>query len=393
MKAGYRDWDDFLRRVKEEVSCAEVAARWGGIQLHPAGTGSMILCPFHGERTPSCHLDGPLFHCFGAGCGAAGDVLTFTRRISGAGFIDTALALAAEFGLPVPDLDSTGRGRTAHAQHSATAPAGAARLTGRASPAREGPASWPVGLPPAEPDLSGGDMMLWFRNSGFRRHRPSSWHGYRDPEGRLVALTARTEHSGGKTVLPVTWRINPANGWGCWTCGGFSGASTPVYGRERLSAFRDSDAAILIVDGEKTADAGDRLLSPIGWAVLSAMGGCKAGHRADWTDVAGLVGRPGRRTAIVVWPDLDRPQRNQPDPAGATADRLLSAVAASCGSIGNLLAGADCRLVRLAGSRRHGWALDDAEAEGLTADWAATQLGQAVSWSGTCAPSLPVSAP
>ena len=385
-KAGYRDWDDFVGRVKREASCAEVAARWGGIELRPAGTGSMILCPFHVERTPSCHLDGPLFHCFGASCGASGDVVTFTRKIAGTGFVDTVLTLASEFGLPVPDMELAMTGCKPGPGGAGRRKAGAGR--GRSAPtangagALHGPASWPAGLPPEEPDLSDGSLVLWFRNSGYVRHHPGQWHHYRDMEGRLVALTARTERSGGKMVLPVTWRINPATGWGHWACSGFAGGRRPVYGREKLAGFGDRDAAILLVDGEKTADAANRMLGPLGWAALSAMGGCKSGHLADWGDVAELIGRPGRQTALVVWPDADRPQESEPDPVGATGDRLLAAVAGACGSEERLLAAADCRVVRLTQDRRHGWALDDAELQGLTGDWAAGRIGRAIAWSG-----------
>ena len=377
-RAGYRDWDDFLRRLKRTVTCEEVATRWCGARLEPAGTGWMILCPFHDERTASCHLDGWLFHCFGASCGASGDAIEFTRRLAGTGFIDTVLMLAGEFGMPVPELRLSATGRPAKAR-SGTGAGGRAKDRAKSD---SGPTGWPVALPPEEPDLGRGGLMVWFRRSGFVRHRPDMWHEYRDTEGRLVALTARTQKVGGagKVVLPITWRSNPDTGKGCWTCRGHGDARTPIYGRQRLGRFAGTDAAILLVDGEKTCDAADRLLGR-DWAALSVMGGCGSAHRADWSDVAGLIRRRGRRTVLAVWPDADRPKRmNGGNPALEAADRMLTALDGACGDLGGL---ADCRVVPPPADLPHGWGLDDAEAAGRTAEWATSRLAEAIAWTGT----------
>ena len=382
--AGYRSWDEFLSTVKRTVSCAEVATRWGGIRLHTAGSGAMILCPFHDERTPSCHLDGPLFCCHGASCGKSGDVLTFSMHLAGTGFVETALALAGDFGLSVPDLDQPSRARR---------PSGPAvrPVTGRTDSAPIGkqgptPLDWPIGHPPDGKGPTGGSLSVWFRRGGFRTHRPTAWHEYRDMDGRLVALTARTSRAGGKVVLPMTWRVNPATGWGCWVCGGYSSGRSPVYGRERLAGAEAR--AVLLVDGEKTADAAHRLLGGLGWAAVSVMGGCRSSHRADWSDIARLLLQTGRRVSVAVWPDADRPSPAQDNPAAEAAGRLLSALAESCGGEEALLYNADCRVVMPGGSprRRHGWALDDAESEGLDSTWAAGCLDRAVRWRGSGEP-------
>jgi hypothetical protein len=41
--------------------------------------GSMIVCPFHEERTPSCSLRGTTFHCFG--CGQRGSIYDFAGEL------------------------------------------------------------------------------------------------------------------------------------------------------------------------------------------------------------------------------------------------------------------------------------------------------------------------
>ena len=379
--AGYRSWDDFLSTVKGTVSCADVATRWGGIQLSPAGSGAMILCPFHDERTPSCHLDGPLFCCHGSSCGKSGDVLTFSRLLAGTGFVETVLALAGEFGLAVPDLDQPTRAR--RSSGPAARPVSGRTVAAPGGKRGQTPCDWPIGRPPVGKGPNGGSLHVWFRRGGFRAHRPTTWHEYRDMDGGLVALTARTNRAGGKVVLPITWRVNPATGWGCWTCGGFSSGRSPIYGRERLAGA--ATQAMLLVDGEKTADAANRLLGGLGWAAVSVMGGCRSAHRADWSDAARLVLQTGRRMPVAVWPDADRPSPTQDNPAAEVADRLLSALAEACGGEVALLANADCRVVNPGAlpRRRHGWALDDAEAEGLDSGWAAGCLDRAVPWKGS----------
>ncbi len=376
--AGYQDWADFLSRLQDVVTCEEVAVRWKGIRLKPAGSGWMISCPFHPDCTPSCHVDGWVYHCFGASCQAAGDAIDFTMRLAGTGFVDTALMLASEFGLPVPDLPMSATGR---APGGPGAAGNRRECDRKAARLPEGPASWPVGVPPEEPDLDDRTMMVWFQRAGFVRHRADAWHEYRDMDGRLVGLTARTQRHAGKVILPVTWRVNPANGKGCWVCKGYSDGQRPVYGRQHLGRIRDNgtDAAVLLVDGEKTADAAARLLGEEGWAALSVMGGCKSAHRADWTDLAELIDSSGRRTALAVWPDADRPTESVPDPVGDAADRILAALEKSCPE---LTAKADCRVVVPSAGLPHGWGLDDAEMAGRTAGWVAQELAGAIAWKG-----------
>jgi hypothetical protein len=48
------------------------------------GRGGKVCCPFHGERSPSCHIYRDHFHCYG--CGAHGDVIEWLRRVRGMSF-------------------------------------------------------------------------------------------------------------------------------------------------------------------------------------------------------------------------------------------------------------------------------------------------------------------
>jgi putative DNA primase/helicase len=72
-------------------------------------------------------------------------------------------------------------------------------------------------------------------------------------------------------------------------------APRPLYNRESIAAR--PDAPVLVVEGEKTADAAAKLFPSA--IAITWPSGCKAINKADW---APLVGRK-----CVLWPDADSP--------------------------------------------------------------------------------------
>ncbi len=73
------------------------------VPLKRAGRTFKGLCPFHGEKTPSFHVDPDkgFFHCFG--CGVGGDVFKFLELHEKVGFVDAVRMLAQRFGVALPD--------------------------------------------------------------------------------------------------------------------------------------------------------------------------------------------------------------------------------------------------------------------------------------------------
>lgn len=92
---------DFIERVKDANRIDEVMRSY--CSLKRASRGYVCLCPFHSEKTPSCHIhpDDGYFHCFG--CGAGGDVITFTMKIENLSYIEAIRLLADKAGIPVPE--------------------------------------------------------------------------------------------------------------------------------------------------------------------------------------------------------------------------------------------------------------------------------------------------
>ena len=60
---------DFIERLKAANPIAEVMSSY--VTLKRTGRDYVCLCPFHNEKTPSCHIhpDKEYFHCFGCGAG------------------------------------------------------------------------------------------------------------------------------------------------------------------------------------------------------------------------------------------------------------------------------------------------------------------------------------
>jgi DNA primase len=82
---------NILQVVQDRVPLRKSGATWKG------------LCPFHGEKTPSFHVnpDKGFFHCFG--CGVGGDVFKFIELYDKVAFPEAVRVLAARFGIPVPE--------------------------------------------------------------------------------------------------------------------------------------------------------------------------------------------------------------------------------------------------------------------------------------------------
>jgi len=82
---------DIVQVVQDYVPLKKAGATWKG------------LCPFHGEKTPSFHVnpDKGFFYCFG--CQTGGDVFKFVELQEKVGFQDAIRLVARRFGLTVPE--------------------------------------------------------------------------------------------------------------------------------------------------------------------------------------------------------------------------------------------------------------------------------------------------
>lgn len=93
--------DSFLDALRAGNEITAVMSSY--VEIKRAGRDYVCSCPFHSERTPSCHIytETQSFYCFG--CGAGGDVITFIRLIEHFEYMESVKFLAQRAGLSMPD--------------------------------------------------------------------------------------------------------------------------------------------------------------------------------------------------------------------------------------------------------------------------------------------------
>jgi putative DNA primase/helicase len=119
--------------------------------------------------------------------------------------------------------------------------------------------------------------------------RTGAWE-YHHEDGSNAGWAVRGQDESGKAVLPVTWCRNSATGVECWRFAAMP-EPRPLY---RLPL---NNLPVLVVEGEKTADAAQKILPQ--YQVTTWAGGCKALNKTDLTP---LQGRD-----VTYWPDADAP--------------------------------------------------------------------------------------
>src|ERR1700741_4680247 len=95
----------FIDDLKHQADIVVVIQDY--VSLKKTGATYKGLCPFHGEKTPSFHVnrDKGFFHCFG--CGVGGDVFKFLELHEKIGFQDAIRQLAQRFGITIPEMEAT----------------------------------------------------------------------------------------------------------------------------------------------------------------------------------------------------------------------------------------------------------------------------------------------
>lgn len=100
--------DSFLEAIRQSNDIVSVMSSY--VNIKRTGRDHVCSCPFHSEKTPSCHIysESQSFYCFG--CGAGGDVITFIRLIERLDYVESVKFLAQRSGLSMPDdtYDSSG---------------------------------------------------------------------------------------------------------------------------------------------------------------------------------------------------------------------------------------------------------------------------------------------
>jgi putative DNA primase/helicase len=243
-------------RLLRSVDLIALASNY--TKLAKRGREYVGLCPFHKDTTPSFHVipHKNFAHCMS--CRWSGDAIDLVCELDGVDFREACKRLSTRHDVihAVRSTDS----------HRITAPPPA-----DASPPRMGTLAW--GLP----------KRTWT---------------YRDQQGAVLFYVARYEWR----KEGVLHKATPQWTWGStdngttwqWAMAHYH-SPRPLYGLDRLSAA--PEAKVLIVEGEKAADAASELLPT--FAVMAWPGGANAVKKADWSVLKGRN--------VLIWPDQDQP--------------------------------------------------------------------------------------
>ena len=261
MKVGIREIADAA--LRDALRTVEHLVPGGRQQGHEYVAGSILGGP---GRSLSVNLSTGAWADF-AGDKRGGDLVALAAACWAVGQWEAAQRLDAELGLGQLQ-------RTA----AAAAPAAPAQQAGRrwvlAGP---GPETWQsvVGAHP-----EGGRLV-------------HAWP-YRDAHGGVLQVVARYElPDGGKDYRPWTWKSDGQRSQ--WRQGG-PAEPRPLY---RLDLLAQRPAVpVLVCEGEKSADAAQRLLGD-GWVVTTSPAGAKSANKADWSALSGRT--------VWIWPDHDAP--------------------------------------------------------------------------------------
>ena len=246
--------------IKESKGRVDIVAYIGRtVKLRKEGRYYKGLCPFHSEKTPSFAVDPKRqqFKCFG--CGKHGDVLDFIQFLSGKSLPEAQAVLENKsivHALPPPPPPTSGKPK------------------------------WELYTPCPQAG------QITHRDFG----KPNDMWLYRNQDGEGLYYICRFNLAGGKKEFrPLTWRTNGANSM--WQWKGYP-RPRPLYGLWKLPKM--PKATVMVVEGEKTADAAQKLFPHV--AVMTWHGGANAVNEHDWAPLA------GRR--VILCPDGDYTHTN-----------------------------------------------------------------------------------
>lgn len=367
-----------------------------GTKLIGHGAGRMACCPFHEDKTPSLSVDVTkgVYKCHSAGCGAQGNVFSLIRSAYSMNFKEALAHAARACGIDLPE---------GSLPHGGSAPERRKFL--RPPPDRIGDV--PEGL--RAPDLTpvpsscrlpeAGDLVSVYDPrrepaSRIRKFRPRMVHIYRNQAGDPVLLILRCKSGNGtgsdggkKFFIPIRAldvpeasrsRIPGQSGTSLsWIMSSVSDTEyRPVYGRHLIGQSGEP-CRVLLVEGEKTADATTRLIpTSTGTVAVSPLGGGASTLRIDWPEMMDAV-RGGTMRELVIWPDADklliRPDGTKIDRQKKFALGVVKGFRKAMDDAGLAHDLVPIRIVTPPEGKESGWDLADAEAEGWTGkdvqDW------------------------
>lgn len=322
---------DYSKYKQAEVLIDVIGGR---LDLKKNGREFEACCPFHDEKTPSFTVvpEKGYYYCFG--CEAKGDALDFIMDYDN---VDNKTARQIIDGGPTLS-ESTALTRRSSIRAVVDDYAGIEIL--------------PV---PIDQTLTAGKRTPKLFNPKrrddpdrkFTSYTPSMVFEYRSLAGDLMGYVLRIDFDDKKITPVITWCKLPdgTHGW----CHKSFDDPRPLYGQEFLE---NSLKPVCVVEGEKAADAADKLLGDK-YDVISWSGGSSAPAKSDWSPMNGKD--------VLLWSDMDL--------SGVKAMRGYEKNGSYKKGVGDLCAdagAASIKVITLDETKEKGWDAADALAEEWT---------------------------
>ena len=324
-----------LDRIKADNPIADVVCR--AVQMRRNGQELVGLCPFHGERTPSFTVTPAKgkFYCFG--CDAGGDVIDFVAKLHDVGLPEACEILGGEREAP----------ERVYKMFETAEPADIyANLIPQ-----------PVDRLPA----CGEPLRCWNpKRDKFTVYKPVAVFPYRTDNGALIGVVIRIEIDGDKITPQLRYVAKP-DGELTWSHMPFE-RPRPLYRLDELAASQDT---VLLVEGEKCADAAINLLSR---TVTTWPGGTNGVAHTDWRPLAGR--------AVVVWGDADQEGDNAVHGHTDDQGRVHQGIVHHLHTVG----AKSVHVIPWDRSKPKGWDVADAVTDAWTADQVTAYVRTAVAW-------------
>jgi hypothetical protein len=265
-------------------------------ELKKVGREYTGLCPFHDDHTPSFTVvpHKQFAHCFA--CGWNGNALDFLMQYEGLTFKQAARRLMSEYGATPSIIEANGADHPLPPQRESKK-----RAEGDLYHSEVPPPKTPR---PAMRTRLGPPVKVW---------------EYKTAAGQVQGYVARYQDAARKVILCWSWGQDFPEGATThspsWHCRHFT-RPRPLYGLELL-AQSDPETTVILVEGEKTADAARQLFPASLAIVMTWPGGCPGIRHADF--------RPLADRHVILVPDHDDAGRKamawMADQSGKT-DRL-----------------------------------------------------------------------
>lgn len=244
-----------FERLKSQNDIVDVIGRY--VSLKKQGTEYYGQCPFHDDAHASLQVNPrkQIFKCFP--CGAGGDIIDFLTK----------------YGKTIPEAVAILEG------DRSIYPGEAEKRTAKKSACIQWKPIKPL-IPPASIEH-------------YRHGVPSRIWPYHSADGSLLGFVCRFDTPSGKECLPYSYCTDGERYE--WRWQGLE-RPRPLYNLHKLAAH--PDRSIIVVEGEKTADALASLVEGFGKAIVTTwIGGANGINNADWSPLK------GRR--VLLWPDND----------------------------------------------------------------------------------------